>query len=143
MSVPVNKRNVEESPNYERFYAVAQARKLAAHTEHICENPNVFNPLYSRLIDDIVRTAEMSYVFAYYANKIRVGIDATYIRRKSYQDKAITEVEFLIPHIELAKDVFGLKNKKFNYWMGEAIKSRNFLRKWRDEDSIRYAPKYK
>lgn len=135
MSVPVPKRNVESSPNYDRFYAVDQARKFAAHTVTICSNPKFFNPKYKAVIDEIIDYATVCYLRAYAANRIKVTGYGKYENRRYMQQSAIQAIENIIPFIEFAKELFKIKNRKYNYWMEQALKTRNYLNKWlKDEE---------
>lgn len=135
MSVPVSKRNVESSPNFQRFYAVDQVRKFAAHTVKICSNPKVFNPAYKRVTDEIIYYAMIGYLRAYAANEVRVTGYQKYGNRKYLQQSAIAAIDNVIPFIDFAKEVFNIKGKKYKYWMDQALKTRNYLNKWlKDEE---------
>ena len=143
MAVKVGERNVPDTPQNRQLEAAWEARELALYTIQICNNKNIFREEYqSSLTDDIIRTAKDIYIHAWTANNIRVtGSERKelFAYRNKLQRQAIMDCNNLLALIGLARPLFHLKGKKVKYWSEKAIKTRNYIKRWKESDQDRYS----
>ena len=143
MAVKVGERNVPDTPQNRQLDAAWEARELAVYTIQICKNKKVFLPEYqSALTDDIIRTAKDIYINAWTANNIRVtekNKKELWAWRSKLQRQAILDCNNLLALIGLARPLFHLKGKKVKYWSEKTLKTRNYIKKWRESDQERYS----
>ena len=135
MSVPESKRG------HGKFEVLTKANELAVYTIRITKNQKVFKPEYrSAVTDDIVHTANDIYIKCWSANNIRVGEDAEkWKERKHLQESAIQDCNNLLALMDLAQKVFHLETRRIKYWGGKTVEVREYVRKWKEGDSKRYA----
>lgn len=58
--------------------------------------------------------------------------------RNNLQRQAILDCNNLLALIGLARPLFHLKGKKVKYWSEKVIKTRNYIKRWRESDQKRY-----
>lgn len=143
MAVKAGERNVPDTPQNRQLDAAWEARELALYTIQICNNKNIFLPEYqSALTDDIIRTAKDIYIHVWTANNIRVtGSERKelFAYRSKLQRRAILDCNNLLALIGLARPLFHLKGKKVKYWSEKVIKTRNYIKRWKESDQDRYS----
>ena len=141
MAVKVGERNTPDTPQKRQLDAAWEARELALYTIKICANKNIFLPEYqSALTDDIIRKAKDIYLNVWTANNIRVdGHKELRIWRNRLQKQAVMDCNNLLALIGLARSLFHLKGKKAKYWSEKTLKTRNYIKKWREGDQERYS----
>lgn len=143
MAVKAGERNVPDTPQNRQLEAAWEARELALYTIQICNNKNIFLPEYqSSLTDDIIRTAKDIYIHVWTANNIRVtGSERKelFAYRSKLQCRAIWDCNNLLALIGLARPLFHLKGKKVKYWSEKTLKTRNYIKKWKESDQDRYS----
>ena len=59
--------------------------------------------------------------------------------RNKLQRQATMECNNLLALIGLARPLFHLKGKKVKYWSEKTLKTRNYIKKWRESDQERYS----
>ena len=134
MSVPEGKRGTG------KFEVLVKALELATYTIKITKNPKTFTPEYqSALTDDIIRTAEDIYIKCWSANNIRVTDADKAKQRKELQESAILDTYTLTALVQIAKRIFHLSSKRVKFWTESAVEVREYIRKWKNSDSKRYA----
>lgn len=75
------------------------------------------------------------YTFSWEANNIRVGSDKEkYRRRKELQQRAIGSCDSLLGLIMIAKTMFHLRGKQFEYWCGRVTEVKNLTQTWKEKD---------
>ncbi len=132
-----------DTPSNRQLDACWEAMNLAVYTIQICNNKNIFLPEYqSSLTDDIIRTAKDIYIHTWTANNIRVTETEKkelWAWRSKLQRQAILDCNNLLALIGLARRLFHLKGKKAKYWSEKTLKTRNYIKKWRESDQKRYS----
>lgn len=143
MAVKTGERNVPDTPQNRQLEVAWEARELALYTIQICNNKNIFLPEYqSSLTDDIIRTAKDIYIHVWTANNIRVTNSERkelFAYRNKLQRQAILDCNNLLALIGLARPLFHLKGKKAKYWSEKVIKTRNYIKRWKESDQDRYS----
>ncbi len=141
MAVNIGQRNVPDTPQNKQLQACTKAKELALHTLAICKNKNVFTEDYKNILtDDIVATAKDIFIYAFYANDIRVADSKTrWAERNRYQEIAIAKCKKLKPLISLAKSAFHLRGKKVDYWIRMLFETKTLLENWHMKDVKRYS----
>lgn len=134
-------------PEYRRkegkFEVLNKALEMCCYTLKITSNQKVFPPEYDeKITNDIVAYAKIIYLNAWAANNIvvRVGFDGAeeYKNRSGFQAAAISDCTKMLACINIAKKVFHLKEKRFDYWTGLITETRSMLRQWKESDKQRY-----
>lgn len=143
MAVKAGERNVPDTPQNRQLDAAWEARELALYTIQICNNKNIFLPEYqSALTDDIIRTAKDICMHGWTANNIRVTDSKRkelFAYRNKLQRQAILDCNNLLALIGLARPLYHLKGKKVKYWSEKTLKTRNYIKKWKESDQDRYS----
>lgn len=143
MAVKAGERNVPDTPQNRQLDVAWEARELALYTIQICNNKNIFLPEYqSALTDDIIRTAKDIYMHVWTANNIRVTDSKRkelFAYRNKLQRQAILDCNNLLALIGLARPLYHLKGKKVKYWSEKTLKTRNYIKKWKESDQDRYS----
>lgn len=141
MAVNVGQRNVPDTPQNQQLQACTKAKELALHTLAICKNKNVFTEDYKNILtDDIATTAKDIFIYAFYANDIRVADSkARWTERCRYQEIAIAKCKKLKPLISLAKSAFHLRGKKVDCWIRMLFETKTLLENWHMKDVKRYS----
>ena len=143
MAVKTGERNVPDTPQNRQLDAAWEARDLALHTIQVCNNKNIFLPEYqSSFTDDIIRVAKDIYIHVWTANNIRItdsGRKELFAYRNKLQRQAILDCNNLLALIGLARPLFHLKGKKVKYWSEKVLKTRNYIKKWKESDQDRYS----
>lgn len=115
-----------------------KAEQLVVHTVHITSNPNVFDPKYKSVIDRVTDCAIGIGQDLWEANGIRVTTAEDYARRRSLQTRAIGRLDALMYLMTVCRKTFGLRTKKYEYWVKLARETKACARAWRDSDARRY-----
>ena len=116
-----------------------KANALVKHTIHICSNERVFNPQYGAFTGRIVETTTRAGQLLWEANNIRVDDRADrWARRREYQECACEELDSLLYLIEVAHNLYGLRNGKYENWARMTREVRDLARSWRDSDARRF-----
>lgn len=143
MAVKTGERNVPDTPQNRQLDAAWEARDLALYTIQVCNNKNIFLPEYqSSFTDDIIRVAKDIYIHVWTANNIRItdsGRKELFAYRNKLQRQAILDCNNLLALIGLARPLFHLKGKKVKYWSEKVLKTRNYIKKWKESDQNRYS----
>ena len=59
--------------------------------------------------------------------------------RNKLQRQAILDCNNLLALIGLARPLYHLKGKKVKYWSEKTLKTRNYIKKWKESDQNRYS----
>lgn len=82
----------------------------------------------------IIQTIDI-YTFSWEANNIRVNGDPEkYGRRKELQQKAIERCDSLLGLILIAKIMFHLRGRKYEYWCRKVEEVKNLTMAWKEKD---------
>ena len=116
-----------------------KARELAIYTIKICQNQNIFSPETDPVtVDNLRKNARDAYVLAWLGNNVRVRNEEDWKRRNAYQRDAIDACNALLVDIGMAKTIYHLRSRRVEYWAKMTVEVRNTLRKWNENDSMRY-----
>ena len=97
-----------------------------------------FTPAYQYqaviITRNIAKTIDI-YTFSWEANNIRVGKDPEkYRRRKELQQKAIEACDSLLGLILIAKTMFHLRGKRYEYWCRRVKEVKDLTMTWKEKD---------
>lgn len=130
----VRKNERDES----RFETADAALKLATHTHVICSNPNIFKPIYSRIISRMISEATLIYQKVRVGNNINVKTLQQAKTRLRLQTEALETCDALITDIMISKGLFHLRMQKICYWCSLVERTQTLITKWQDSDIKRY-----
>lgn len=115
------------------------SRELAVYTIRICTNENNFPKRYRWCVtNEIVKSVNIIHSNIRKANEVYVKDKSDYQLRKRYQNIAIAEIGSLLGYMDIAFELFGVKDKRMFHWTGLVINVQNLLRKWKKADDKRF-----
>lgn len=134
MSVPVNLRNVPDTPNNSKCDAVEMCSQVFFHAVKCTTSAKVQQNVFAFLAGMIVQQSLEIYLNAYEANSVpyykgRIT-EEQYQTRRNLILKAMRGCSNLEGLITLGKRSFQWRNKKIHYWVGMVISCRELLSKW-------------
>jgi len=118
---------------------INKSRELVVYTARICSNEKNFPKRYRWCITSkIVSDAFDIYGNIRKANTIFVKIRPDYDIRRQCQNKARGALDSLLGNMDIAYSMFGINDKRIEYWTGLVIKVQSLLRNWMKSDYERY-----
>jgi len=118
---------------------INKSRELAVYTARICSNEKNFPKRYRWCITSkIVSDAFDIYGNIRKVNTIFVKIRPDYDIRRQCQNKARGALDSLLGNMDIAYSMFGINDKRIEYWTGLVIKVQSLLRNWMKSDYERY-----
>ncbi len=133
MSVPKPLRN--ES----KLEAQIKTDDFVKHTIHIMANEKVFDPIYHKFGDRIIDHSLDIASDIWEANQIKVRKNPKrWERRSDLQQHALGGFERVQTEIRVARELYHLRTKKFNAWMGKLLEAEQTTRRWVQADNKRY-----
>jgi hypothetical protein len=118
---------------------INKSRELAVYTARICSNEKNFPKRYRWCITSkIVSDAFDIYGNIRKANTIFVKIRPDYDIRRQCQNKARGALDSLLGNMDIAYSMFGINDKRIEYWTGLVIEVQSLLRNWMKSDYERY-----
>jgi hypothetical protein len=137
MTVPVNKR--KES----KLEVLVKTEKLMRHTIN-CTTSKVFveSSFGYPLSIEMQELSIAIHISCCDANNIRVVDRETAIERRNLQKHAFNCCKKLISRLTTSHTLFHLRGRKVKYWLGLITDAMNLIKKWKDNDSIRYKKYY-
>ena len=118
---------------------INKSRELAVYTARICSNEKNFPKRYRWCITSkIVSDAFDIYGNIRKANTIFVKIRPDHDIRRQCQNKARGALDSLLGNTDIAYSMFGINDKRIEYWTGLVIEVQSLLRNWMKSDYERY-----
>lgn len=118
---------------------INKSRELAVYTARICSNEKNFPKRYRWCITSkIVSDAFDIYGNIRKANTIFVKIRPDYDIRRQCQNKARGALDSLLGNMDITYSMFGINDKRIEYWTGLVIEVQSLLRNWMKSDYERY-----
>lgn len=144
MAVPKSQRT--ESP----LEVLNEARTLAVYTIRLCSDENKIPKRYRWCIaNELVNAAIKASGYCAKANAVYVNDVESYKLRRTYQQKALAELEALESNMIIAYELFsGLKQMKtddkpkgrinVSAWTSQKIKVKDLVLAWKKSDTERF-----
>lgn len=130
-------RKKDQSPH--RFTTLDVIIEMYDHTTNVIANPKLFDPKFSKLIDEMDFYAKDIYHNCRVANEEldnRIQEEAKH--RIELETRAIEECAWLKTDIMLAQRKFHLRARKVVYWKSLVDKARDSIRNWRAAEIRHY-----
>lgn len=137
MSVKVSERTDGD------LLVIVKAKRMAAHTLRLTMNEKVFPKRYRfTLTNKIVDKVFSIYTLLYEANEMYPHSQKELDVRLYNQRLAMAYCRSLMSMIEIAKETFGLEEKKTEYWISMIFEVRIMTAKWLQKDVERFKDKF-
>lgn len=133
MSVPKHERNEGN------FLVITNAEALVKYTLQITSNEKNFPKRYRwSLTSKIVDSSIAFFSDLKRANAVHVVTVEDKILRRSYQVRALAEIDALIGLMQIAYDVFSVDSDRAEYWTRLVMEEQILIREWRKSDNERF-----
>lgn len=138
IAVNVGQRNVPQTQANMMLDACTKALDLAIHTVKICSNDKVFPKNFNLDIANKCSSLAVDiYTTVYAANNIYISKDniRRWPEREELQHKALILCDELISLINIAKRLYKIKSRKYEYWATITIDTRAKIKAWHDANA--------